>query len=300
LLVVLAVRVVSALSRALLVVSATSLALAMSLAAVYALSNFLHRDWLLIPDMVAMHAPLNVFGFSLPALLFWLRYRNEESVARIDGKESFRGLRIVCRWLGDVPEVVEWRSKPFAPGAGVGPAAGDSVDRYEVHVGQELSGEPEVGGLFEKIAERISSYDIFSPDSLPALARPENARVGSTIVCGYRVLFGLELVFGSRVTTVYDEKNGGVRRRGFSYRTLADHPFAGEEWFLVEKDVDTGAVRVVIRSWSRPQNWIVRALRFWVRRRQKVEVRTALERLHETEITCDTRAERYLGVSGAC
>lgn len=42
------------------------------LAAAYAIGDFFHRDWLLIPRMASTHGLLNSVGFVLPGLLGWL------------------------------------------------------------------------------------------------------------------------------------------------------------------------------------------------------------------------------------
>jgi hypothetical protein len=44
----------------------------MALAATYALGDYLHRDWLLIPRMASTHGLLNGLGFVMFGLLGWL------------------------------------------------------------------------------------------------------------------------------------------------------------------------------------------------------------------------------------
>ena len=44
----------------------------MGLAATYAISDVLGKDWLLIPRMASTHGVLNGLGFVLPGLLGWL------------------------------------------------------------------------------------------------------------------------------------------------------------------------------------------------------------------------------------
>jgi hypothetical protein len=52
-------------------VAAASLALAMTLAAVYALGMFLGTPWLTIPWMLRTHGVLQALGFTLPTLVAW-------------------------------------------------------------------------------------------------------------------------------------------------------------------------------------------------------------------------------------
>ena len=56
-----------------------------------------------------------------------------------------------------------------------------------------------------------------------------------------------------RVVSVVDEPN----RFGFAYGTLPGHAECGEELFLVEKTED-GAVRYIIKAFSRPRIWMAR------------------------------------------
>ena len=58
--------------RAALFISALTLLATMGLAGIYALGALTLADWRLsIPTMIAWHGTLNVFGFTLPALLVW-------------------------------------------------------------------------------------------------------------------------------------------------------------------------------------------------------------------------------------
>jgi hypothetical protein len=75
----LAIRAPSPLPFLLFVLSGLSLAAAMALAAVYAVSHYASVTglwngdaWISIPQMIRYHAPVNVFGFALPGLLGWL------------------------------------------------------------------------------------------------------------------------------------------------------------------------------------------------------------------------------------
>jgi hypothetical protein len=57
--------------RALLALAGVSLVASLSLAAVYALGQYLKPYWLSVPTMIPWHGILNAFGFALPGLLAW-------------------------------------------------------------------------------------------------------------------------------------------------------------------------------------------------------------------------------------
>jgi hypothetical protein len=57
--------------RLLLLLSSGALLVAMSLALTYAAGNHWRLDWLDIPLMLRTHAPIQVFGFALPAVVAW-------------------------------------------------------------------------------------------------------------------------------------------------------------------------------------------------------------------------------------
>jgi hypothetical protein len=58
--------------RAYLYVSSCAVAAGMGIATVYAIGDWLHRDWLPIPQVAQTHGILNALGFALCGLLGWL------------------------------------------------------------------------------------------------------------------------------------------------------------------------------------------------------------------------------------
>ena len=58
-------------ARAMLAVSAASVAAAMLFAGIYAVGRYNGRDWLDIPEMAATHGAINAVGFSLCGLVGW-------------------------------------------------------------------------------------------------------------------------------------------------------------------------------------------------------------------------------------
>ena len=93
---------------------------------------------------------------------------------------------------------------------------------------------------------------------------------------------GRPAVVNRRATASFDGPAGGVWRAGFTFRTLRGHPELGEETFFVEKDAATGAVRVSLRSWSRPGLWLTRLVSPYARRVQVRACHAALDHLERT------------------
>jgi uncharacterized protein (UPF0548 family) len=247
-----------------------SLAGGMSLAAVYALGLLLGRPWLDIPTMVRTHAVLNVLGFALPALLFW----------RLAGPPPERaGFQVLLPWLGDRPDLEVWERRGFAAGTELGPRPGDARDCHEQEAAREAPGPPQPAGPHRRAAAAIGRGEIFPPRLLLPVVRRTPVSAGDTVALRCRVLPGVAILFAARVTAVFDEAAGDWWRSGFTYRTLAGHPFAGEETFAVEKHLATGEVRVAIESWSRPEGFFVRLAYPWARRLQLAGGRAGAEHL---------------------
>jgi hypothetical protein len=236
-------------------VSGTALASAMVLAPVYSIGLFLGKAWLDVPAMLKFHATANVLGFALPGLLYW------------------------CRRGGRSQDLDEWERREIPAAVEAGPRPGDARDEHAVGIGLEAPGSPSPGGLHHRAAERIGRFDVFPAAIISPVLRRAPVQQGDTVGSGYRLAPGIDIFFASRVTAVFDGPENGVWRTGFTYRTLAGHPFAGEETFAVEKDMATGAVRAVIRSWSRPEQLLVRLVRPLARRLQLRAARRAVESL---------------------
>jgi uncharacterized protein (UPF0548 family) len=259
-------------ARSLLVVSAASLVAGMALAAIYALGTYLGRWWLDVPTMIRWHASINALGFALPGVLAW------GVIGWRAGPISGRGL-FLLRLLGQQPCLEDWEARPIAPAVASGSRPSDAHDTHERIVAHESPGPPEPGGPFEILAQAIRSYRIFPESMLERVVRREPVEVGDTVGGCYHLFPGIDLFFASRVTAFLDGREGGWRRAGFTYQTLAGHLEAGEETFCVEKDEATGQVRVALRSWSRPGSWLTRIGYPYARRCQLRAGRAALDNL---------------------
>lgn len=99
-----------------------------------------------------------------------------------------------------------------------------------------------------------------TPDDAPI-------REGETVAMTARVL-GIWWLNSCRIMYVIDNE----RQFGFAYGTLPGHVECGEELFMVEKTAD-GAVRYVIKAFSKPRFWMTRLGYPLVRQYQKKFVR---------------------------
>jgi YndJ-like protein/uncharacterized protein DUF1990 len=240
----------------LLGVSGTSLAAAMALAPVYALGLFLGRPWLDIPAMLRLHAAVNVFGFALPGLLYWCRRGSRPS------------------------DLEDWERREVPESVAAGPGPRDARDEHVREIGVEEPGAPETSGTHRRGAESVLRFEVFPAGILTPVLRRAPVRAGDTIGARYHFAPGLDIFFATRVTEVFDGPDGGVWRTGFTCRTLEGHPFTGEETFAIEKDMATGSVRAVVRSWSRPAQFFVRLARPIARR---IQLRAAREAMRHIE-----------------
>lgn len=79
--------------------------------------------------------------------------------------------------------------------------------------------------------------------------------------------FGFASMNPCRVAYVLDEPAAG--RFGFGLGTLPGHAAAGEERFLVSRDLASGATRYDVQAFSRPSAWLARLGRPAARRVQR-------------------------------
>lgn len=110
-------------------------------------------------------------------------------------------------------------------------------------------------------------------------------QVGDTIGIEYQAYRGVRFFFACRVTSVFDGPVEDSWRTGFTYRTLRGHPELGEETFVSEKDMLSGAVTVALRSWSRPGHWFTRLFPARARKSQVYASEGALRNLERITLT---------------
>jgi hypothetical protein len=188
-------------------------------------------------------------------------------------------MQLIWRLFGQRPVLARLETLPLTPGVEAGPRPGDRHGLYERAVAREAPGPPEVDGPFRRLARAVLAYDIFPPRLVSGVLKRDPLQTGDTYGICYHVLPGLDLFFGGRVTAVFDGPEGAVWRAGFTLQTVRGHPVLGEETFAVTKDLQTGAVAVSLRSWSRPGLWLTRLAGPWLRRVQRRASQAALDQL---------------------
>jgi uncharacterized protein (UPF0548 family) len=176
-------------------------------------------------------------------------------------------------------DLTPWERRPFSVGIEAGPRANDNRDNHERIVGHEPPGPPLIDGIAGKLADAILRFDVFPSWMLTGVLRRHPIEQGDTVALRYRFLPGLDLFFAARVIERFEETTLTHWRSGFTYRTLEGHPECGEETFVVEKDLASGAVTVALRSWSRPGTWLAWLMYPIVRRWQLRAGRVALDHL---------------------
>lgn len=197
----------------------------------------------------------------------------------------------IWRMARQQPRLETWERLPFSADVELGPRAGDARDCYERTVATERPGPPEPAGPHSRLAQAILSYRIFPPRLVTGVLRRPQVQPGDAVGICYHLVPGLDLFFAARVVDRFDRGEGPLWRTGFTYRTLAGHPECGEETFCVEKHLDTGAVVVALRSWSRPGIPLAWLLRPFTRFLQVHASRAALDHLARVAAT---EAERPL------
>lgn len=168
---------------------------------------------------------------------------------------------------------------PEVPLVKAGPGPRDARDHYIRELGREAPGEPESNGMFERVEKAIMAYRIYPPSLLAGTLPRSSVQVGDTLALRMNLPFGFGLGFATRIQGAGRVEDGGWIRGGFSYSTLQGHPELGEAWFHVEKELDTGLVRIHLSSWSRPGNLMARLGRPVARRMQVRANRLALDHL---------------------
>jgi hypothetical protein len=194
-------------------------------------------------------------------------------------------MRLICRFLGQRPNLSALAGLPLSPGVEAGPQAGDRRDRYERVVAQESPGDPEPDGPFERVAAAILRYDIFPPSLVSGVLPRTPVEPGDVYGICSHLLPGVDVFFGGRVKRSFRERDGDIWRAGFTFQTIVGHPMVGEETFWVEKDRATGTVKAGLDSWSRPGTWLTRLGKPLLRRVQVRASHAALARMAQTAQT---------------
>ena len=155
-------------------------------------------------------------------------------------------------------------------------------DGLRMELGREAPGEIEPGGLAEKAAALVASYEFADPAILRAVYRTPSDLVGRDMLLVGRFLL-LRFAMGVRVTESHDDVRDGEHRIGWSYQTLEGHLEQGKLTWEIAKDLASGAVEFRIRAFSRRaplRNPVIAfGFRFFGRRTQLRFYDNALRRL---------------------
>ncbi|MHB2019165.1 MAG: DUF1990 family protein [Candidatus Xenobia bacterium] len=133
-------------------------------------------------------------------------------------------------------------------------------DVWEEQVGREKPGDPMPNGPFEKIAQAIVAADLYPRTVAQTVVDRRPVREGDTIGILYRVLPGINVYYGIRITQCFSENSGGLSKRGIRFQTLEGHPEVAEGYFSVEKDYKSGQVKILLGTWSQPGGALAKVL----------------------------------------
>ena len=125
------------------------------------------------------------------------------------------------------------------------PPKGYVVDRYCVKLGE---GEE----AYERAKDALRSWRQFDPGWVSAHPGGAPIEVGTTVAvlarhAGFWSLGSARIIYPV-------EESGTVERFGFAYGTLPGHAERGEERFLVEHDLRSGAVSYDVMAFSCPNH----------------------------------------------
>lgn len=120
------------------------------------------------------------------------------------------------------------------------------------------------GEVFERAKGALGAWRMFPPAVATLCWRDCPIEVGRTVAVLYRAKpMPCWMLFPTRIAYVIGETRlsvaaDDVRRFGFAYGTVADHPEIGEERFLVEWDRASDEVWYDLLAVSRPGHWLAR------------------------------------------
>jgi uncharacterized protein (UPF0548 family) len=123
-------------------------------------------------------------------------------------------------------------------------------DGVRLVLGQEAPGKIVAGGLGERAAALVASYEFADPAILRAVYRSPSDLVGRDMLLVGRFLL-MRFAMGVRVTEAHDEVRDGEHCIGWSYQTLEGHLEQGKLTYEIAKDLASGTVEFRIRAFSR-------------------------------------------------
>jgi len=121
----------------------------------------------------------------------------------------------------------------------------------------EEAGPPLEDGPFERLKQAIADYRFSDPDIVQAHFDPDAPLLGRSMLLELKP-FRLRYLCGVRVGALRDELHDGHSVWGYRYDTLEGHMESGAEWFLLDKDHESGEITFSITAhWRRGEfpNW---------------------------------------------
>lgn len=114
------------------------------------------------------------------------------------------------------------------------------AERHESLIARERPGRPLADGFFARAREALKGYELSDPSIVIGHFVPGELD-GRRMLLEIRVL-GLHYLCGVLVSEVREDDDGRTSTFGFRYETLEGHIERGAEWFVIEKDHDSGDV----------------------------------------------------------
>lgn len=124
------------------------------------------------------------------------------------------------------------------------------IDNPRASIGREPAGPPVPGGAWEIACRLVRDYEFADPAIVRAFYRPTEQLLGRDMLLEARFLV-FRFYLGVRVTEIVDETRDAQRIWGWGYQTLEGHLEQGKLVYEVIKDLQSGAVELRIRAYSR-------------------------------------------------
>lgn len=124
-----------------------------------------------------------------------------------------------------------------------------NFDLHRHRLGVEAPGPPVHGGLWHRACCLVRDYEFTPPEILRAGYLRHTPVLGRDLLLEGRFLI-LRFLMGVRITELVDRVVDGRQVWGWSYETLQGHLERGRVDYEVVKDLGSGAVDFVARSYS--------------------------------------------------
>lgn len=124
-----------------------------------------------------------------------------------------------------------------------------NFDLHRYRLGTEPPGPPVDGGLWHAACRLVRDYEFTPPEVLRAAYFHRAPLLGRDLLLEGRFAF-MRFLMGVRITELLDRTRDGQQVWGWSYETLEGHLERGRVDYEVFKDLDSGVVEFVARSYS--------------------------------------------------